>query len=173
MAQTHADFAFHVIDEFFKQVARSFQKHVVERLVVDNFGPDSGTTLTLTWKSLAKNDHAKQIMNLVHAMIQSPVISPLITSGAIDFERLLSISQIPTGPDVPGAIEEIRKQAAAMVAPVAPIATGASMQLATSPPTSLPDQEAIAERGMRENRSALAQIIAALDDPENIDRRRL
>lgn len=111
------------------------------------------------WQPLSE-DRTDAVLALVTTILTGPAPSPLITSGVVDFEKLLDIAAIPKGADFTRALAEAKASAV----PAAPQPFGMSRQLALTtgnepPVDGWPD---IATKFAEEVRAKRAELAAAL-----------
>ena len=55
------------------------------------------------------------LLELVKGIVASPAVSPLISEGVLDLDKLLDIAAIPKGKDIAGALERVKALAASML----------------------------------------------------------
>jgi hypothetical protein len=71
------------------------------------------------------------VLEIVRGIVTSPTVSPLISEGVLDLDKLLDIAAIPKGKDIAGALERVKALAAAMSQP------GGMISPSTTPPTQM------------------------------------
>jgi len=175
MAATHLDVTFATVEEVFGQVAGAYQV-VMEDARNWNWPVGQGPVFEFDWQSLSGSERGERIKSIVASLLSAPTVSPLFLHGVIDFEQLLTLAELPVGPNVAQGLADIREAAA--VPPALPGLGGpAQFQLAVERPTIppvAPTDLSIAEKAARADEPLLRELMAALGDgPESVDMVRL
>lgn len=115
LSETHRKVLNATIEGLLTQFATQFEAGPAKQAAIVNFG--GRVEFHVTWQPL-EEDRTQLVLELVRGIVTSPAVSPLITEGAIDLDKLLDIAAIPKGSDIAAAMERIRESA--KLTPAAP-----------------------------------------------------
>lgn len=96
LGEVHMEVLAKNAEEILSQMVASFQTQVVDEQVRLNFAPGSRPKFTVLWTPVRdKTKESKKA--LAQAILNSPTLSPLVTSGFIDLRKLFDQADIPLG----------------------------------------------------------------------------
>lgn len=128
MAEAHRKVLNATIEGLLTQFATQFEAGPAKQVAMVNFG--GRVQYRVTWQPL-EEDRTQLVLEIVRGIVTSPTVSPLISEGVLDLDKLLDIAAIPKGKDIAGALERVKALAAAMSQP------GGMISPSTTPPTQM------------------------------------
>ncbi len=127
LAEAHRKVLNATIEGLLTQFATQFESGPAKQVAIVNFG--GRVEFRVTWQPL-EEDRTQLVLELVKGIVASPTVSPLISEGVLDLDKLLDVAAIPKGKDVAGAMQRINE--AAKLAPPAPGGFPPRFQLAAT-----------------------------------------
>lgn len=116
MAVMHRLVLMSVVQGILQQYVNSYKRYVIEKHIEWNFLEEDQISITMTFPNLTDLPDSL-IVEFAAGVLQSPTLSPLVTSGAIDLKQILESVGVPVAADLEArlkvAFEEAKKAAAA------------------------------------------------------------
>lgn len=140
-----------------RQVATSFQRYVVDKVLPLNFGPD--VTIRVVYPKMTEQQE-DWVIEVAKGLLVQPALSPLILSGAVDVRQMLEGIGVPLSAD---AEERLERFLAEQRAAAAAAGGGQPTQLAGDPldgPTG--EYSAISRLQWKRNRAGIEEVLSDL-----------
>ncbi|QDU60010.1 hypothetical protein Pan216_08470 [Planctomycetes bacterium Pan216] len=94
MASTHLSVLLHTCEGILAQLATSFERYVIRKLVELNWPEDRRPSVRLTRQPLGSR-RKEQLIELVGSLLTAPHVSPWFTNGVVDARKLFEIANVP------------------------------------------------------------------------------